>query len=94
MTACIGASNADVARTCILLKYGQVSTQSKIIKKIISSFQGKLYKYYIEEYLRISNQKLEDIEKWMIPVAAARLREWVSDGEKDILVKMVRDSIN
>ena len=50
MTACIGDSNADVARTCILLKYGQVSTQSKIMKKIISSFQGKLYKYYIEEY--------------------------------------------
>lgn len=90
MTACIGDSAADVARTSLLLQYGQVKSESRIIKKMIMTFQNKLYRYYIQEYLRLSNITIHDVNKWTVPVMAARLREWIPKEEKSILLQNVK----
>lgn len=90
MTACKGDAAADVARTLLLLKYGQTEGVSKVVKKIIKMLQEKLYLYYKEEYIRLSNCKEVYIERWILPVAAARLREWISDDEKAILLDIVK----
>ena len=89
MTACKGDVCADIARTCIMLKYGQAINTSWISRKIISTFQHHICKVYLKEYLRISNRNIEDINRWELPVAAARLREWIPEKEKQVLVKLV-----
>ena len=94
MTACRGDACADVARTCILLKYGEVSHAPWIMKKFISIFKYHIYKKYIKEYLMISKRSIEDINKWELPVAAARLREWISENEKQALIQLVIERCN
>lgn len=91
MTACKGDVCADVARTSIMLKYGGVEHAPWIMIKLISFFQHHIYKVYIKEYLRISNRSMEDINRWELPVAAARLREWIPEDEKQILVQLVKE---
>ena len=94
MTACQGDACADVARTGILLKYGEVPHAPWIIRKIISIFQHHIYKIYIKEYLKISKRNIEDVNRWILPVAAARLREWISDNEKLVLIELVKEQCN
>lgn len=91
MTACRGDACADVARTCIMLKYGGVEHAPWIMKKLISISQHRIYKVYIKEYLMISNRRIEDINRWELPVAAARLSEWIPEDEKRILVQLVKE---
>ena len=91
MTACRGDACADVARTSILLKHGEVPHVPWIMRKLISIFQHHIYKIYIKEYLLISKRRIEDIDEWELPVAAARLREWISENEKKILKKIVTE---
>lgn len=94
MTACVGDGVADVARTCLMLKHGELATKSQFLKMLISKFQNIVLKNYLSEYLRISDVTLKDIQKWEIPVAAARLREWITDDEKSKLLKLVRKYID
>lgn len=94
MTACKGDVCADVARTCIMLKYGEAAHTPWIMRKIISFFQQHIYKVYLKEYLRISNKSIEDINQWELPIAAARLREWISDNEKHVLLQLVNEQCN
>ncbi|TAH70862.1 MAG: hypothetical protein EWM47_05110 [Anaerolineaceae bacterium] len=94
MTACRGDSCADVARTCLLLKYGEVAHAPWVIRKLISIFQHHIYKIYIKEYLTISQRSMEDINSWELPVAAARLREWISENEKKELLQLVNELCN
>lgn len=91
MTACRGDACADVARTCIMLKYGEVAHAPWIMRKLISVFQNHIYKIYIKEYLTISKKSMEDIKRWELPVAAARLREWISENEKRVLIQLVNE---
>lgn len=93
MTACIGAGAADIARTCLILKYSEVPMKSRFIQKLIRKFQNKVYQNYIGEYLKITNIKIDDIQMWEIPIAAARLCESIPQKEKDRLVDIVRHYI-
>lgn len=94
MTACRGEACADVARTCIMLKYGGVAHAPWLMRKLISIFQHRIYKVYIKEYLMISKRSIEEINRWELPVAAARLREWIPDNEKQKLIKLVNERCN
>lgn len=94
MTVCKRDACADVARTCIMLKYGEVAHAPWIIRKLISTFQKHIYKIYIKEYLTISNRNIEDVNKWELPVAAARLRELLSENEKQVLLQLVNEQCN
>ncbi len=91
MTACRGDVCADVARTSLLLKYGEAVHAPWVMRKFISIFQHHIYKIYIKEYLRISKRHIEDIKKWELPIAAARLQEWISDNEKQVLLKLINE---
>jgi len=93
MTACIGEGAADIARTCLILKYSEVPMKSRFIQKLIRKFQNKVYQNYIGEYLKITNTKMVDIQKWEVPIAAARLCEWIPENEKNRLMNIVRQSI-
>lgn len=94
MTACVGSPNADVARTSLLFKLGELQHANPFIKAGVQIFKKYVGNIYYKEYKRIAGISDDDIEKWILPVAAARLVEWITASEKKKLLKLVRKKLS
>ena len=90
MNACRGDSCADIARTCLLLTYGELIHASKYRRRMFSIIKHQIYKVYIKKYLEISGKRMEDIRKWELPIAAARLNEMLTDHERQALIYKIK----
>ncbi len=90
MTATRGNPCSDVARTFVLFRYGVIPEDRNIIEKaIVKVLREKFLAAYLKEYLHLSNFKMDDIEKWILPHIAARLIEWIPPQEKEVLHRQV-----
>ncbi len=94
MTACVGNPCADVARTIIMLTYGELPNANFFVRKLVMLFQRHVAKVYYSEYLKCKEISKEEVEKWMLPVMAARLREWIPDSEKRVLIALIKKKEN
>lgn len=95
MTGCMGSPEADVARTSILLRIGSMPPgTSKVVIKLVDFARKKLYKGYIEQYIKLSGMNMESIIAWEMPLAAARLIEWLPLEEKHKLLDIVDGYLN
>lgn len=93
MTGMAGNPAGDVARTILLLKLGSMPDKTpKIIKGLVSAIRNKILKTYIKEYTKNSELTIEEINQWIVPVATARLCEWIPEKEKKVLVELIRRS--
>ena len=90
MTACKGDKLADAARTGIILKFSQIPRAPAIVNLIAGAVKKSVYHKYIEYYLETTGAITEDIERWELAVAAARLREWIPEKEKQQLLTFIR----
>lgn len=94
MTATRGNPLSDVARTTIMLKYGQIpEDKSALEKTVMNLMRKKLLKEYTKKYLEISEKDIKDIEQWELPIAAARLTEWIPDNEKKVLLDFINTEV-
>ena len=73
MTACNGDANADVARTLLLLRYGELKYGNHFTKAAVQIFKRYIGKIYFREYKKITGITKYDTEQWILPLAAARL---------------------
>lgn len=89
MTATQGNPLADIARTSVMFKFGVVPVKMYIEKQIINFIRNKFYLEYIKHYINLTGVKIEQIEQWELPVAAARLTEWLPQNEKTALLKFI-----
>jgi thiamine kinase-like enzyme len=89
MTAAQGSPLADIARTSVMFKFGVVPVKMYIEKQIINFIRNKFYLAYIKHYIMLTGVKNEQIERWELPVAAARLTEWLSQDEKLALLNFI-----
>lgn len=84
-----GDPASDIARTCLIISsHATLPGTPDILasmSKFPKSFTGRTY---LNEYLRISNAKFEDIDAWMLPVAAAKLKDKIP-GEERWLMKII-----
>ena len=94
MTACKGDGLADVARTGIILNYSEIPRVPRFVNLIFSNIKKKTYKYYLKEYLKTTSTQIEKIRAWEMPIAAARLREWIPEKEKQTLLAFVRSILS
>lgn len=94
MTACIGDGLSDIARTSVILKYSDIPVKSEFVKKILKRTVKKLYINYLKEYIKISGAQFKDIQKWEVPIAAARLYERRPEEEEKQLLKIVHQYTN
>jgi aminoglycoside phosphotransferase (APT) family kinase protein len=93
MTACQGDPLADVARTSVLLTFGQAPYMNRLIRNLIDLLRGAFYRSYLSRYLALHPQVTwAEVEAWMIPVAAARLREDIP-GEQQPILEFIRRSL-
>lgn len=66
----------DVARTYLTLNLPPKSAIISNINKILPDNPRRLtYSTYLKEYMELANIELEDINAWILPVAAARLKD-------------------
>ena len=76
MTAGAGDPCVDVCRTCLILNSNILPPNTSAIKgRLINSFRKIFYRSYINQYLKTTGIKMEDVDKWLLPVATARLAE-------------------
>lgn len=93
MTASIGDPYADVCRTSLILTSNSVPPDtSKVMQMIMGIFRKSLYKIYIAEYTNKSKEVLFEIQKWLLPVAAARLMEAIP-SEKEYLINIIENEL-
>ena len=90
LTACAGDPAADIARTWLLLKYGTLKTDSLPDRVRLLLARACLRRTYLRESLRLSGVTGEAVRKWLVPIAAARLSEGMSEEENKRMLKLVR----
>ncbi len=94
LTACSGDPAADIARTCILLKYGELRKADRLSGLILQIIKAFIRRSYIRNILRLSGITRDEIRPWIVPAAAARLSEWLTEHEKERLLKLIRENLN
>jgi hypothetical protein len=94
MTGCVGDPLSDVARTALILNYGEIPRVPALVNALVKVLQKRIYKVYLSEYVKMTNASLSDIQKWEMPLAAARLCEWIPDGESRQLLNVVKKELN
>ena len=93
LTACSGDPAADIARTTILLKYGELKNSGIFASLILRVVKACIREPYLRNSLRLSGIKQDEIKQWIAPVAAARLSEWLTEHERARLLKLIRSAL-
>lgn len=90
MTARKGHPLADVARTSIILMFGQAPGAGWAMRSIVNLGRGLFHRTYIARYLQLHPTiTMDDVRTWMIPVAAGRLKEEIP-GEQQSLLNFIQ----
>lgn len=91
MTGTSGNPCGDAARTLLIMRDSYLPPSMPKATRILLQTVRKMFaKYYINHYMKITKTSLESIDKWLLPVMAARLVEGVPEPEKESLVNKIR----
>lgn len=81
-----GSPLGDVARTCMIICSPAVPNGIPDAAALLFSFpKSFLCWVYLNEYMKLAKVKLNDIDAWVLPVAAARLKDNIPGEEKWLL---------
>lgn len=94
MTACNGNAACDVARTFLLLCYGELLYANFFVKLIAHIVEKHIGRVYLRQYKKLTGVTDAEIKKWLLPIAAARLIEWIPKSEKNKLLKFVKKELS
>ena len=90
MTALQGDPAADVARSSILLTFGEVPGAGWLMRNITNLIKKEFKRSYLSRYLEVRpDVSRQQVESWLLPVAAARLNEDIQ-GEQGPLLEFIR----
>ena len=95
MDASIGNPEADLAEYIVMIRYSILpSSLPSHAVAYFDSIRESVIEEFIHEYTKQSDITYDEIEPWIIPIAARKLyADAISDEEKDILVKEIRRSL-
>ncbi|BAH44351.1 conserved hypothetical protein [Brevibacillus brevis NBRC 100599] len=94
MTGMIGNPAGDVARTLLLFRFGTLPDEApSSVKDALELMRDKINGVYLEQYLSYSGLQFSDIDEWMLPIAAARLSEWIPNEEKALLLNLIEERL-
>lgn len=94
MTGAIGHPAADAARTVLLLEMGSLPEGApQLLVEGLAKTRSHFKDSYLRYYTRYSGISEASIRQWMLPIAAARLVEWIPDEEKSQLRGFIREEL-
>ena len=86
MTAHQGHPLADVARTSVLIKFAQAPHANWLMRIATNLVRKAFHDRYITRYMRLHPEvTLHDLQRWIVPVAAARIGDNVPGEQEQIL---------
>jgi hypothetical protein len=92
MTAHQGAPAGDLARTQLILTIGQPPDASWLQRRLFATWRAIFLRSYLARYRELTpGLRTAAIQAWLVPVAAARLREAIP-GEREHLLGIVREA--
>jgi thiamine kinase-like enzyme len=92
MTAVQGNRIADVARSLVILKFGQAPYMNWVKRQAANIFRSTFSRTYLNRYLDLCKEiSRSDIGKWMLVLAAARLKEGIKEEKKAIHLYLKRE---
>jgi aminoglycoside phosphotransferase (APT) family kinase protein len=92
MDASIGNPEADLAEYIVMIRFGILppGLPSKSVS-YFDSLRETIIKVFIDEYTQLSYIPYDEIDSWIIPIAARKLfADAISDAEKEVLVHEIR----
>ena len=93
-TAHQGHPLADVARTIVLLKVGQVPYGGRVMRFIINLWRGMFLETYLSRYFELHpSLSRSTLTPWLIPAATGRFYEGIA-GEQEALLSMIESSLS
>jgi uncharacterized protein (TIGR02172 family) len=94
MTGTSGSPACDAARCKMILECSDIPDSIPAVMRFLLSLGKKaLAAKYVKEYCRISGLHAGEIDKWMLPLYAARLAEDLSGKETARLLKRIKKEI-
>jgi uncharacterized protein (TIGR02172 family) len=81
---CQGAPAADVARSWLIMQIGEPPKGTPGLW-LINLIRNRFINSYLKHYLSHSKVKLDEVKKWLLPIAAARLSEEIAGERERIL---------
>lgn len=76
----------DVARTFLMMNSPvAISGIPPVLTGVLQGFKRRLGWFYLAEYMRLSKASRTEIEKWLLPIAAAKLKDNDAGDEKRLL---------
>ncbi|WP_416150142.1 aminoglycoside phosphotransferase family protein [Salipaludibacillus sp. HK11] len=95
LTASIGNPEADVAEYILMIRYAILPEQlPSFAVKAFDSIREKIVSIFCEEYCKLSGITYEEIDEWIVPVAARKLcADAISEEEKRILLNEIRSKL-
>lgn len=87
LNAVQGNSNADVARTLLVLMIGQAPVNLTSIPWLL--FRGLFCAIYLQRYLKLNHVTWKQIQPWLLPEAAAWLSHCSSQQEQKFLLLII-----
>lgn len=92
MNASIGNPAADIAEYIIMIRYVALPPEvPNSFCEFFDEIRELVIKIFLDEYIKLSNMKYEEVEQWMVPVMAEKLSfDGICDKEKKILVQEIR----
>jgi aminoglycoside phosphotransferase (APT) family kinase protein len=97
MTACQGHPLADVARSAIIFTYFPLPPGNPLRRVLLDQGKKLFFRIYQNSYLRRYRTEhpqytRQELDEWLIPVAAGRLREDIP-GEREPILAFLRRSL-
>ncbi len=86
--ACAGNPLADVARTSLLFKIGEIPG-FMARRRLIEALRDMAHSFYLNRYLKLNGNVSDELKAWELPVAAARLSEGIAEEEREELLSLV-----
>lgn len=87
-----GNPAGDVARTVLLIGIGSMPPGiPRYVELLVNKGRNVLKDLYLKAYLQRSGMTHAEMEEWLLPMAAARLVEWIPDREKEQLLAFIRE---
>lgn len=94
MTGMSGDPAGDVARSWVILMSATLSEDTdSAIRLGFETTRDTLLDNYIDHYMQLSGMSRQELDSWILPVAAARLDENLPETEVEQLLQLVQEHL-
>ncbi len=91
MTGSSGSPECDVARSKMILETSEIPPSVPFpVRQLLRLGQRKIARVYVREYRKLGKLRKGDIDRWLLPLYAARLSENLSDRETRTIQRLMR----